>query len=272
MKKIAIFVVVLCAAFFIVKGYFAEKPVMIIGMECDYAPNNWEETRPSSSNLPLMNKEGFYAEGYDLQIAKLIAQDLGMELKVKKIEWNDLLIALNKGEIDAVFSGMLDTDDRKKLASFSNPYEVKKTEYTVIVNKATKYVNAKKLEELYGAKMLGQKGTRLDSAIDQIPGVHHLPPVDTVREMLDKLVGGEIDAIVINVDTGQSYERTYNNLKLLRFPEGDGFIFDFSGICAAVRRQDKDLLAKINKALDGISIMDRKRVMDKTISRVWENL
>ena len=272
MRKIILLFIVLLAALFYYTKFHSEKKVFRIGTECDYAPNNWEEKRPSASNFPLVNNEGFYAEGYDIQIAKVVADDLGMTLEVKKIAWRDLLPALNRGEIDAVFSGMLDTEERKKLAAFSHTYEVKKTEYTVILNKQSKYINIKKLEELYGAKMLAQKGTNLDAAIDQIPGAIHMPPVDTVPEMLEMLVSNKVDGIVMNYDTGRSYERTYDNLKLIRFPEGEGFVLGFDGICAAVRKKDRDLLKKINEALDVISIRERQRIMDRTISRVWENL
>ena len=272
MKKIVFLFILLLAGWLYYNRLHSEKPVLRVGSECDYAPNNWEEKRPSDSNFPLVNNEGFYGEGYDLQIAKLVAEELGMKLEVKKIAWNDLLPALNRGEIDAVFSGMLDTEERKKIAAFSDTYEVKKTEYAVIINEDSKYSNIKKLEELYGAKMVAQKDTNLDAAIDQIPGVTHMKPVDTVPEMLEMVVNNEVDGMVINYDTGRSYERIYKNLKMIRFPEGEGFVLGFNGICAGVRKRDKDLLSKINKALDGISIRDRQKVMDRTIARVWENL
>ena len=134
MKKIVFLFILLLAGWLYYNRLHSEKPVLRVGSECDYAPNNWEEKRPSDSNFPLVNNEGFYGEGYDLQIAKLVAEELGMKLEVKKIAWNDLLPALNRGEIDAVFSGMLDTEERKKIAAFSDTYEVKKTEYAVIIN------------------------------------------------------------------------------------------------------------------------------------------
>ena len=271
MKKLILFIVVAIGIGFFLRVFFAEKRTIIIGMECDYVPNNWQETRPTASNMPLDNYEGLYAEGYDLQIAKAITKELGMDLKVKKIEWNDLIPALRRGEIDAIFSGMLDTDERRKDIAFSDTYEVKKAEYGIIVNANTKYANATKLEHFYAARMIGQKGTLLDTAIDQIPGAIHLEPVNTVPEMLAKLEKNEADAIVINLDTGHSYQRTYDHLKLIEFAEGDGFVFAFNGICAGVRKRDTELLNQINKALGGISTRDRQRLMDRTIARLWEN-
>ena len=272
MKKYIFLVAVLLGFLIYSAGHHINKVEVIrIGTECDYAPNNWEENRETDTNVPLENKKGFYAEGYDIQIAKIVAESLGAKLVVKKIAWQDLIPALQRREIDAIFSGMLDTEERRRSIAFSDVYEVEETEYTVIVNKNSKYADAKNFTDFNGAKFTAQKDTNLYSAISQIPGAVPVAAVDTVHEMLDKLVKGEIDASVINLDTGRSYERMYNNLAVIRFPEGKGFHFDFKGICAGVRKKDKVLLEEINNALRGISKRDRQRIMDRTVAREWEN-
>ena len=259
-----------------VAGYYASSHlrnsgrVLRIGVECDYAPNNWLENVPTETNFPIVNDEGHYAEGYDLQIAKLVADGLNMKLEVKKIAWNDLKDALNNGEIDAIFSGMLDTSERKKFAAFSNTYEITRTEYTIAVNTSSPYVNAKSLSDFSGARLVAQEGTHLNDVIDQIEGVVHLPPVETVTKMLEMVIDGKVDGTVINLDTGQSYERKHKNVKVIRFPEGEGFKLDYSGICAGVRKNDTKLLGDINAALAKISRRDRQKIMDRTIARVFQ--
>ncbi|MBQ7155726.1 MAG: transporter substrate-binding domain-containing protein [Synergistaceae bacterium] len=272
MKKYILMLAVLGIAGFYIHEYFAEKRILRIGVECDYAPNNWEENQPSDSNFPIANHQGFYAEGYDLQIAKLVADELHANLEVKKIAWNDLPKALNSNEIDAIFSGMLDTEARRKFAAFSDVYDVVRTEYTIAVNTSSPYANSKKLNDFAGARLVAQKGTHLDDVIDQIEGVIHMPPVDTVTEMLDMVIKGEVDGTVINLDTGQSYERKHNNLRVIRFPEGEGFKLNFNGICAGVRKKDTELLNEINAALSKISKRDRRRLMDRTIARAIKAL
>ena len=275
-KYIFLSVLVICVSVFIYFGGDREerpaKPIMRIGMECDYAPNNWEEKKPSQYNAPLSNQEGSYADGYDLQIARLVAESLDATLEVRKVAWDDLIPALLRGEIDAIFSGMLDTEERRQRISFTEPYEAKKTEYVVVVNNKSKYVNAKTFEDLKGARLVAQKDTKLNDAIDQIPGVVHMAPVATVAIMLDHLINFRVDGIVINLDTGQSYERTYTNLTLIRFPEDKGFKLGFSGICAGVRKSDEKFLDELNTAIKTITIRDRQRIMDRAVSRLWEDL
>ena len=272
MKKLVVMLIVL-STFLYFNSYRGPKTrVLRIGVECDYPPNNWEENVKTESNVPLANKPGLYAEGYDIQIALIVADKINAEVEFYEIAWQDLLPALNRGEIDAVFSGMFDTDERKKLAAFSQTYESAKSEYAIIVNMQSRYLDAKTLQDFSGAKLLAQKNTALDSAIDQVPQVVHMPPLETVSEVLQRVLNGEADGLVVGIDTGRSYERTYSNLKLITFPEGKGFVLDFNGVCAGVRKRDKELLNDINRAIGSISQRERVRIMDASVARVWKNL
>ena len=269
MKKYLLLMVLVCVLGYYTHEHFAEKRVLRIGVECDYPPNNWLEDHPTDTNMPLANDPEHYAEGYDIQIAKLVAEAMNAKLEVSRIEWNDLQNALNRREIDAIFSGMLDTSERRKNAAFSNTYDISKTEYTIVVNTASPYVNAKTLGDFAGAKLVAQEGTHLDEAIGQVSGAVHMPPVKTVSEMLSMVVKHQADGSVINLDTGENYERKYDNLKVIRFPADKGFKLDFNGICAGVRKNDAALLEAVNGALAKISKRDRQRIMDRTIARAF---
>ena len=248
------------------------KPVLRIGVECDYVPNSWEENQASENNIPIANHEGYYADGYDVQIARLVASALEIDLEVRKIAWNDLLPSLNNGDIDAIFSSMLDTEERKKIAAFSEPYEVRRTEYAIIVDSVSPYITAKKLSDFRGAKITGEKGTKLDEVIDQIPGVIHLQPETTVHGMIDRVADGTADGAVIDTDTGHFYELTNPALELIKFPEGKGFELGFNGVCAGVRKNDIALLRRINEAVSGIKNSERQKIMDSVNSRMMTNL
>ena len=277
MKKYVVLLILLaCMYVYVQQSGDTEKiesnPVLRIGAECDYVPNSWEETKPTPSNLPIANHKGYYAEGYDIQIAKIVARELGLTLEVKKIAWNDLLPSLNSGEVDAVFSSMLDTEERKKIAAFSEPYEVKKAEYGIIVDSVSPYITAKSLKDFDGAKIIGEKGTKLDEVIDQIPGAIHLKPTAKVQGMIDAVLQDEADGAVIDHDTGHYYELTNKNLTLIKFPENEGFELGFTGVCAGVRKDDTELLHKINIALGKISRNERQKIMDTATSRMMTGL
>ena len=73
---------------------------IVVGMECAYAPYNWTTSTPSDTTVPIANSQGSYADGYDVQIARMIADELGVELVIMAIEWDGLIPALEAGEID----------------------------------------------------------------------------------------------------------------------------------------------------------------------------
>lgn len=244
------------------------KLVLRVGSECDYIPNSWEETTSSSFNVPVANNAGYYADGYDIQIAKAIARELDYVLEVRKIAWNDLLPALNNGEIDVIFSSMLDTEERRKVAAFSDPYEARKTEYGIIVDSVSPYITATKLSDFKGAKIIGEKGTKLDEVIEQIPGVIHVKPLATIKGTIDCVLKGEVDGAVIDTDTGHFYELVNKNLTLIKFPENDGFKLGFRGVCAGIRKGDRELLHRINLALSNLDIRDRHKIMESVNLRL----
>ena len=277
MKKyfIELLLLVVCTFLFAYFGEHKEKEranfVLRIGVECDYEPNNWEERTQTDSNVPISNHEGYYAEGYDIQIAKIVAEKLDAALEVKKIAWNNLISSLLKGEIDAIFSGMLDTKERKRTISFTETYEDSKTEYAVIVNTSTPYVMAEKLTDFKGAKFTAQRSTNLYAAISQLPGAIARPAVDTVADMLIAVTTGRADASILNLDTARSYEVTYKNIKVIRFPKDRGFNVGFNGICAGLRKNDSSLIYRINEALNTIPKSERRKIMEQTISRLMSS-
>ncbi len=80
-----------------------------VGMECNYAPYNWTQAEPGEHTVPL--SAGGYADGYDVQVARYLAEKLGMELEIVKTEWDGLIPALTSGagKIDAIIAGMSPT-------------------------------------------------------------------------------------------------------------------------------------------------------------------
>lgn len=246
--------------------------VLRVGTECDYAPNNWEEDHETDSNVPLANHKGYYAEGYDIQVAKIVAKSMGVQLEVKKIKWEDLIPALNRREIDAIFSGMLDTGERRTLIAFTDPYEDSVMEYAAFVRKDGKWANAAKLTDFADARFVGQENSNLDEAINQLPGVIHLPPVSTLGEMIRMLVNNEADGIITDAEALETYEKVYPDFISIRFPKDETFKFDHSGVCAGVRKTDVALTREMNKAIKSISKRERQRLMDRSIAREWNKV
>ena len=231
-----------------------------VGMECAYAPNNWQESEASETNVPIENVPGAYAEGYDVQIARMIADQLGLELVVVKMDWDGLIEALNQGQIDAIIAGMADTESRKEAINFTSPYH--ETVYALMVNAGTQYENATSLADFNGASVLGQKDTALDWTIDQIEGVNHLTAVASVPDMIARLQQGTCDAIVINLENAPGYLASNPNFVVITFPEGEGLDPGFRGACVGLRKSDDALLGLADAVLATIDQEQRDELWD----------
>ena len=239
-----------------------ERKTYRVGMECAYAPNNWQESEATDTNLPIDNLEGFYAEGYDVQIAKKIGEYLDADIVIVKMAFDGLIEALNQGQIDMIIAGMADTETRKQSVAFSNTYNVKTTQYCLLVQKDGGYADATSLEDFAGASVLGQKGTRYDEVIDQIEGVNHLPAVDSVANMLSRLEAGTADALVVDTGTAESYLSAYPQFSIVYFEDGKGFEIGFQGACVGMRLTDTDLVEQVNAALETIDTATRQELLD----------
>ena len=126
-----------------------------VGMECNYAPYNWTQSDASDNAVAIA--AGGYADGYDVRIAKIIAEKLGMDLEIVKTEWDGLTPALLSGNIDVIIAGMSPTAERRMTIDFTDAYY--ETELTVVVRKDSAFAAAKSLSDFAGAKITGQMST-----------------------------------------------------------------------------------------------------------------
>ena len=88
-----------------------------IGMEAAYAPFNWTQDDDSNGAVKI-DGTNQYANGYDVQVAKKIAKELGKKPLIVKTSWNGLIPALTSGKIDMIIAGMSPTEERKKEIAF----------------------------------------------------------------------------------------------------------------------------------------------------------
>ena len=92
-----------------------------IAMECNYAPFNWSQTTDVNGAVKIQGSD-LYANGYDVQIAKYIAAELGMALEIYAVEWDSLIPGLQAGTYDGIIAGMSPTAEREEVVDFTECY------------------------------------------------------------------------------------------------------------------------------------------------------
>ena len=237
---------------------------MRVGMEAAYAPYNWQATESSDTTIPIQNVDGAYADGYDVQIAKKIADKLGMDPVAVKMNFSGLIDALNNGQIDIICAGMCATDERRKSIDFSDAYFT--GGFGLLVQKGSKYANATSLDDFSGASVLGQKDTNLDYIIDDIPGVNHLTPVDSVPAQFSQLTQGTCDAITFNTENTKGILKAYPDLVVVPFAEGKGFT-EVATVNAGLKKGQDKILSQVNEVIDAISDDERQQLWNDCMDR-----
>ncbi len=235
-----------------------------VGMECNYPPYNWSQTDDSNGAVPIKD-DVMYAGGYDIEIAKKIADGLGMELQIVKLEWDSLLVSAETGVIDLIIAGMSPTAERKENIDFSDPYY--KSELVMIVKKDGKYTSATSLDDFSGATIVGQIGTVHDEVIDQIPGVIHKDPMADFAQMRIALDSGIVDGYIAEKPEAQSIKNAGLDMVSVEFAAGKGFTVteEQVAIAAGIKKGSDELLAKINEILAGIKEDERVQIMTKAV-------
>ena len=239
---------------------------IVVGMECAYAPYNWTTSTPTATTVPISNSPGMYADGYDVQIAKLIASSLGVDLVVTAIEWDGLIPALESGEIDMIIAGMSPTEERKLSIDFSDTYF--DSNLVMVVKKDGAYASADDIQDFKDAKITGLIYSFHYDVIDQINGVDKQPALPDFAYLIASLKSGAIDGYVCE-KPGAIYAVAANeDLAYVQFAEGKGFECDPAEASISVGiRNDSSLTAEINRILDTLTTADKETMMDAAIAR-----
>ena len=240
-----------------------EVAVFKVGLECQYPPFNWTQLDDSNGAVPIQGTKEF-AGGYDVEIAKLIAEGLGRDLVIVKTAWDGLVPSVQSDTIDAIIAGMSPTADRKLTIDFSDNYY--KSDLVMVVKRGSEFENATSIQDFSGANVTAQLNTFHYTVIDQIEGVNKKQAMEDFAAMRVALEAGIIDGYISERPEGISASAANKNFVMVGFDEGQGFEASDDDVAIAVGLKkgnpDREL---INEILAGISEQDRIAIMDNAI-------
>ena len=236
-------------------------------MECGYAPYNWTQNDDSNGAVPISGSSD-YAYGYDVMMAKYIAEQIGCELEIVKLDWDSIPVAVQSGSIDAAICGQSITAERLQTVDFSTPYYY--ASIVTLVKNDGKYAEAASVEDLAGAQCTSQLNTIwYDICLPQIPDAQIQPARESAPAMLVALDSGACEAVVTDRPTAMAACVAYQSLKMLEFTgtEGDFEVSEEEiNIGISVQKGNTELLEKINAALAELTADDFNKMMNEAIS------
>ncbi len=241
--------------------------VLTVAMECIYAPYNWTQSDDSNGAVPIKSSSD-YAYGYDVMMAKTIAEALGQELQIVKLDWDSLVPAVQSGTVDCAIAGQSITSERMQSVDFSDPYYY--ASIVTLVRSDSPYASAQSVSELDGAVCTSQLNTVwYDVCLPQIPNADILPAQDSAPAMMVALNSGKCDVVVTDQPTALAACVAYPNFTLLDF-SASGEDYEVSeeeiNIGVSMQKGNDTLRNAINEVLSTMSAEDYAAQMEEAIS------
>ncbi|HDG9538939.1 TPA: ABC transporter permease subunit [Staphylococcus aureus] len=209
-----------------------ERGELRVGLSADYAPMEFEYT---------VNGKTEYA-GVDIDLAKKIAKDNNLKLKIVNMSFDSLLGALKTGKIDIIISGMTSTPERKKQVDFSDSYMMTKNIMLVKKDKVNEY---KDIKDFNNKKVGAQKGTEQEKIAQTEIENASITSLSRLPDVILALKSGKVEGAVVEKPVAEAYLKQNPKLGIsnVKFNEEE------KDTVIAVPKDSPKLLSQINKTI-----------------------
>lgn len=210
-----------------------ESGKLILGTSADYPPYEFHKSINGKDEIV----------GFDIEVAREIAKDLGVTLEVKDMKFDGLLAALDQGVIDLVVAGMSPTPERAKSVDFSDIYYQSKQ--MLVVRAEDKDVITSK--DAMNGKTIGvQKGAIQEAiAADQFSTSTPMA-LGKISDLVLALKSKRVDAAIIEYPVALANVNANPDL----FMTAIEIPMESEGTAAAMKKGNPDFVESVNKTLD----------------------
>lgn len=255
-------------------GGRVDDSILYVGLECAYAPFNWTESEANDYTLPISNHAGSYADGYDIQIAKILSTKTGKDVQIVQTKWESLVSDLQSGSINCIIAGMTDTEEREKTIDFTSEYY--RSELVLVVKKdvADAYPDPIAMADfgafVDGRQFESQNQTLTDDIIGSVfvgYGAVHNTPVSTFALAAVDVINGSAFAMTAEYPVALSIVANNPLLGLVRLDQSIlGDSLKSLGVSIGVNKGSA-LKTTLTAALDEIGQDERNALMAAAVAR-----
>lgn len=206
------------------------KGELVVGMCAEYPPF---ESRNEKTNE---------IEGFDVDIANALGEELGVKVKIVDAQWEALIGGVNKGDYDIIISCMADKEAAAGNVNMSSPYY--KLSDIIVVNKDNTDIKTK--DDLKGKVVGVQTQTSSEQAVEKIAGIKEIKRYNRNPEAFIDLKNKRIDAVVVGYAYAVADKQNLSDLKIINDP------VDSCNIVMVMKKGSDTLTSKINEALEKI--------------------
>lgn len=210
------------------------KGKIVLGTTADYPPFEFHKIIDGEDQIV----------GFDIEIGKLIAEELEVELEIVDMKFDGLLAALVTDDIDMVIAGMVADETRAKTVDFSIPYYQGQHRMVVRIEDKDIY---KGPEDLVGKIVGAQKATtQEEEALDKFSESDYVG-LSKITDLVLELQNNKVDAIILVDPVAKAYVDQNDNLFMAEM-----IIAQEDGISVAVNKGNEDFLEVIDGLLESL--------------------
>ena len=216
------------------------KGKLVVGTSADYPPYEFHTMADGKDEIV----------GFDIDIAKEVAKELGVELEVKDMDFDGLLVALQAGKVDMVFAGMTPTEERKQNADFSDIY------YTAthrFILRSGEEGSVKSFDDLKGKKIGVQKGSIQEGIAKDNFDEANIKSLAKVTDLVLDLKNNKVDAILIEEGVAKINCDKNKDIAMSDFVVTD----ENGGAAIALKKGSTELQTEVNKTISKLKEEDK---------------
>ncbi|MGL5437092.1 MAG: transporter substrate-binding domain-containing protein [Lachnospiraceae bacterium] len=214
-----------------------EAGVLKIATSPDYPPYEFEDLSKNGQDKYV---------GADIELAKYIADKLGVDLEINAMAFDACLAAVGQGRVDITICGMVPKEERRTAMDFTNVYYNDGNQ--VIVTLEDLAGQYQSLEDFAGKKVAAQNGTLQYDLVTTQLSDSECEIITAVPDGIMMLKTGKVDAIALASVTADNYVANYPELVICE-PK---FEYESMGVVAGVVKNEPELIDALNEIIDEV--------------------
>ena len=218
------------------------KGKLVVGTSADYPPYEFHKEIDGKDTIV----------GFDIEIAKQFAKDLGVELEIKDMAFDGLLVALQADKVDMIFAGMTPDPERKENADFSDIYYTATHRFILRSGDETSIT---KMEDLKGKKIGVQKGSIQEKIAKKNFDEGNIKALDKIPDLVLDLKNNKVDAVLAELPVAQINVQKNPGIAIADKLEVADPV---GGSAIAMKKNSPELQAEVNKTIKKLT--DEKKI------------
>ncbi|MCI5774155.1 MAG: transporter substrate-binding domain-containing protein [Erysipelotrichaceae bacterium] len=218
---------------------------LVVATSPDYAPLEFIDTSKSGQDQYV---------GSDMALARHIAQQLGVELEIKAMDFGMVLSSVDLGQVDLAIAGLGYEPERQNNFEMSIGYNQEgESGCQGLMVKADEYDQYQSLDDFADKKIIAQSGSLQEGYVkSQLPEAE-LQLVSTLDLAVMSLLSDKVDAFACSCDQMKAYEKNYSDIKMSSVEFDTTAGSEYAGNIVLIQKGQENLLNEVNAIIEEVN-------------------